>query len=534
MLDSKSAPHLVLGMPSNAPSGDAGLYFALASKRAKSNPTAAFEIEDLTTALSQVESAGSGAHSWFQVPCDSSLFDSPQAGRFRQEDVEIWLQKVKQGELPQNSDQAAHEVLKACLVALLSHSWEATTTLAREVLRLTDREDLRDEALNLMACAQCMLGEPDKAFASLQHAVQGEWNLGLQTNLALVATDQDPAVAVQQVRFLIESAQSGEDALAAALKAIALWQTTQEQKYGEDDDLHESLPGSTIDALYTLAARPDLEEVDLFELSLFLIEDDSARFANSGIAGDHSKLRAATRKVLQSRAEDYASYLVSLIEEGAIKQHSGLQQRYAPEWLEERAENAIHLLLDLMRNDETRMAGISLAMEVVNKGLNCASIARINLRAFLTLFLSGEMEEGQVPKEHFIDMMLEADQAVQARSYEDGEAAAAELHEALAGLVRMGGDSLVAAYHDFYAVQLGEMAPAVMNINYAMGGVLRRMRTDKQAVRSISGQIVEFTRDARRTMPKLERLAKDPELLAALRELSSNLAFIEQAVAKYR
>jgi hypothetical protein len=73
-----------------------------------------------------------------------------------------------------------------------------------------------------------------------------------------------------------------------------------------------------------------------------------------------------------------------------------------------------------------------------------------------------------------------------------------------------------------------------MNINYAMGGVLRRMRTDKQAVRSISGQIVEFTRDARRTMPKLERLAKDPELLAALRELSSNLAFIEQAVAKYR
>jgi conjugal transfer/entry exclusion protein len=95
-------------------------------------------------------------------------------------------------------------------------------------------------------------------------------------------------------------------------------------------------------------------------------------------------------------------------------------------------------------------------------------------------------------------------------------------------------DTLAAVYHDFYAVQLAEVAPAAANINYAMGGFMRRMRTDKQAVSSISRQIVEFTNDAQRTMPKLQQLAKDPELRAALGQLSSNLAFIEGALAKYR
>lgn len=534
MLDSKSAPHLVLGMPSNAAVGDAGLYFALASKGVRNNPEAAFSIEDLTTALSQIESTKSGAHSWYQVPCDTSLFHPPQAGRPLDRQVEHWLQQVGKDDLAQDGDRAAHGNLEASLDALLSHRWEDAVILAREVLRLTDREDLRDEALNLMACSQCMLGEPEKALASLQHAVKGDWNLGLQTNLALVATDQDPGVAVQQVRFLIESARSGEDALASALNAIALWQTTQEKKHGEDEDLHEALPASTVDALYALAARPDLNEVDLFQLALFLIEEDATRFARSGVVEKHSKLQPATKRVIQSRAEDYPTYIVSLIEEGAIKQHAGLQKRHAPEWLEERAETAIHLLLDLMRGEETRMVGVGLAMEVLNKGLDCGSLARINLRASVSFHLSTELDEGQVPKEHFIDMMLEAQRAVETRSYADDAAAASELHEPLSELVRVSCDTLAAVYHDFYAVQLAEVAPAAANINYAMGGFMRRMRTDKQAVSSISRQIVEFTNDAQRTMPKLQQLAKDPELRAALGQLSSNLAFIEGALAKYR
>ena len=90
------------------------------------------------------------------------------------------------------SDSIAKKYLRNSFDHLLAGEWEEATDKAREVLRLTDDESLRDEALNLVACGYWQIGEDQKSIAALETALEGEYNSALQVNIGIVAQHLDP------------------------------------------------------------------------------------------------------------------------------------------------------------------------------------------------------------------------------------------------------------------------------------------------------------------------------------------------------
>ena len=81
------------------------------------------------------------------------------------------------------SDSIAKKYLRNSFDHLLAGEWEEATDKAREVLRLTDDESLRDEALNFVACGYWQIGEDQKSITALETALEGEYNSALQVNI---------------------------------------------------------------------------------------------------------------------------------------------------------------------------------------------------------------------------------------------------------------------------------------------------------------------------------------------------------------
>lgn len=74
-LNSKTSPHLVLGVPSSVNQQDAVTGFALRSRKVKAGGSTAFSVEDLTAALSEIESSfrEGSATIWFTIPCNPEM-----------------------------------------------------------------------------------------------------------------------------------------------------------------------------------------------------------------------------------------------------------------------------------------------------------------------------------------------------------------------------------------------------------------------------------------------------------------------------
>ena len=93
--------------------------------------------------------------------------------------------------------------------------------MLRHAFRLSDSEALRDEALNLMACAHWQLGNDEEAQQALTAAIEGSRNPSLQVNLGVVAAGLDPEVAALELARLVNEAQSLELRTVAAMKAVS-------------------------------------------------------------------------------------------------------------------------------------------------------------------------------------------------------------------------------------------------------------------------------------------------------------------------
>lgn len=117
--------------------------------------------------------------------------------------------------------------LRGSLEAIWQGKWPEACELAKHALAASPDEATSDESRNLLACALWMMDDQTAAAAALAHAVEGEHNINLQTNFALVAgasgDDGDKWAASRELARVADDAGRFDQSLNALWKAVGLW-----------------------------------------------------------------------------------------------------------------------------------------------------------------------------------------------------------------------------------------------------------------------------------------------------------------------
>lgn len=140
--------------------------------------------------------------------------------------------------------------------------------------------------------------------------MEGEWNLTLQTNLAAVASETDPATAINHMSYLIAGAADSEQRRHAALLAVALWKHSQgEEKGSDDEDDFDPPPRSVLDAIHGLLNSSDLTEENFYDLGMFLARVDDDGFIGRQLVDLGPHRNSPSARLVKARAKGLLEHI---------------------------------------------------------------------------------------------------------------------------------------------------------------------------------------------------------------------------------
>lgn len=384
MIALEHAPRLVLGMPSTTPVSDATIAFARASRRLRSLEDAPFDVKDLTSALSQLEGhASDSLYFEYKVPADPStqMLDPSR----------------------ESQDGAAHRHLLSSIEYLLEWRWSEAKEAAKQVLRDTQSEDLRDEALNVMAAANALLDDVDAGIAALKQAVEGQWNFALQQNLGILALKADPELAANQSTYWLDAAESADDRERAIFLVLNMWAGA------ENDDGEIDLPDRIRESFHQ-ALSSDLSDSTFTMLGLFLARNDSAWVAEPANWMSSPHFGTERAALVMARAEGFEEFVDFLVEKSASRDPEIVQAR----------DNFVSQLVEAMFDTESAMWAAGFAMNMVEQGLPCDSLNTALLRAMAVREICIYLRENDgEPKDVFIDWLVQVQGFAQQQTDED-------------------------------------------------------------------------------------------------------------------
>lgn len=480
MIPLEHAPRLVLGMPSTTPVADATVAFARASRRLRSSESAPFEIKDLTSALSQLEGhASDNLYFEYKVPADPStqhLDPSREA-----------------------QDSAAHQQLLLSTEHLLEWRWVEAKEAAKQVLRDTQSEDLRDEALNVIAAANALLGDLDAAIAALKQAVEGQWNFALQQNLGILALKVDPILAANQSTYWLDAAESLDDRERAIFLVLNMWSSSA------DDEGEIDLPERIRDS-FRQALGSSLSDSTFAMLGLFLARHDSDWVSEPAnwMSSPHFGTQPAA--LIMARAEGYEEFVDYLVEQSASQNPQVVQAR----------DNFISQLVDAMFDEEAAMWAAGFAMNMVEQGLPCDSLNNALLRAMavreICIYLRDNNGE---PKDDFINWLVEVQQFAKQQTDEDLKAFITDILTSAATLYVLGFITARDAEIDRFA----EALTTVHAFSQRWGS---RRRLNKGEARRLALDVRSWALETQSTIDRLSDLpVTNDQVRAYLSDLTS-------------
>lgn len=485
MLKLDNAARLVLGMSSTAPLDEATAFFARATKRLKALPEPPFEIKDLTAALSQLEGHSEGGLTFeYTVPANPDTLTLSDSAL--------------------GADAAARQQLREAVDLLLAWQWADAVEAAKAVLIKTDREDLRDEALNVLAAATTLLGNSEAGIAALRQAVEGEWNFALQQNLGILALGEDPELAAQQSTYWLDGAGSREDRERALFFVMNMWASLEhEDEVALPDRIRESFRG---------ALREDLSLETFTQLGMFLARNDSEWMTRPGnwIVTPHATSEVA--HMVLARAEGFDAFIDFLVE------HTN---NPVPEIARTR-ENFIAGLIEAMFEEEPAMWAAGVAMNFIDRGLACDSMnnALLRLLAIREICLYFREREGE-PKEEFITWL--EDVRAYIASIDDES-----LRDYLKEMLSMASGLFAIGYVVARETEIQSVAGPLTTIYEMAQSWGSRRRLNKHVARQVAGQASQWARETGAYIQRLLALPLDPELAAAISEFNNRRAIIWQ------
>jgi hypothetical protein len=515
----ENCPYIVIGVPAFAPKSEASLGFALATRRIKNSSNAPYEVQDLTSALSRIESGEIGNQLTYAIPADFDLFLNPSQ-QLEDFSTEQLLEAATQQLAEEDRERVASLLLKAGLEELLKWNWGQADTLLKTCLRISSDERIRDEALNLVAACLVMNGDTPRAIQALSKAVEGQWNLRLQANLAILALEEDPKRAVEQMSYLIDGAVGPEEKVDAIRYAIGLWRQVQSDELGtEDVDDYEQLPDRLVASIMEALVSNGVKEEDFFDLGLFV-----ARVAPRAITPAMlSKSKYYTKsiaKIVFARADGFSEYIENIV---SIAYLDILRPRCVDEHIDSVVEQVVRGLFDGQKGS------VLIAHSFLKQGLRTETMFRIWIRAALVMALPKIDSSEGTPNEDFYIWLL------QAKKEQRNVVMPDELAEMTSKLLNDASDLLFAMHLRAFDATVHTVSGAANRVSQQMNGLFKRLSVDKNEVRKVSRTCSDWCDSQLKMLDEFEILGiTNPELFSTLRTSRAMVRSIKAAISQYR
>ena len=500
------APHLVLGVRSDADLSDATAAFARASRRVKTSDNPPFTIEQLTAALAQVESVGDATRRFvFRVPAD------PGAVSFTSEtDAQAYLSSQDGSD----AERQAMAHLTCAMAALHVWAWQSAQGHARDALRLSSLERTRDEALNITAAALAQEGQTDKAIAALKQAVQGDWNYALQQNLGILALEEDPELAAHQASYWLDAAETSEDRVSAIFMVLNMWMELQDDEGDDELELPEKMRQSLRHAMAS-----DIPEDEFSLLGMFLARNDAGWVARATnwITSPHADSIVA--RMILARAQGFEAFMdFQTANAGSANAH-----------VRSSIDGLLRSINQAMLEEEEAVWAAVVAMRLLEAGLDTSSLDRIAVRALAAREIGFHMRrQDSEPTQLVFDWLKSGHRAVASLDIgEDGQ-------DFLTGLLNLGGEAVSRAYLASRFDDIERMTQMAAEIDYMMSGFMRRRKLDKSAVRSVSSTISDWCTDTRLMRAKCVEVDPSPEGRQLWDQLMTHVDVVGTVAQKYR
>jgi len=201
--------------------------------------------------------------------------------------------------------------LKRAMVYLHENQTEMAIEAAKSVLKHATTEDVRDEAMNIIACAHWLSGRDSEAVAALQNALQGQRNPSLQVNLGVVASTADPEIAALELARLVAEADSLELRSNAAVRAAGIWLQDENPWKSEEQS---GIPPQIRDALRSMVVEPITIQT-FAVIAKVLAFQDSEWFADNTNYRQSPHFSTVEARVLGARASGLDEYVKAISRE---------------------------------------------------------------------------------------------------------------------------------------------------------------------------------------------------------------------------
>jgi hypothetical protein len=297
-----------------------------------------------------------------------------------------------------NDDSARQFLSWACLNVAQNFLYERKTDLAIEAakaaLMQAQTEKLKDEALNLIACAHWLDERDSEAIAALQNALAGNRNESLQVNLGVVASMSNPETAALELARLVSESDSLELRSNAAMRAAGMW-LNDENPW--KSDVKDGMPSAIRDALRIIVTEPITIETFVF-VARVLSHQDSAWLANKSNLGRSPHGGTTEARVLCARAAGFDQFIAELI--------SIFRQPNPSQWVTDERDNFVDALINQSKSDFDLGAALFLA-NALDKGLPVIDKHRILISPLSVLEMCAVLdpEKGEPQDRFFTDLL---------------------------------------------------------------------------------------------------------------------------------
>lgn len=391
--------------------------------------------------------------------------------------------------------------------ALRDWNWTKARETAQEGLRFARHEQLRDELLNLMACALWQLDQDEPAILALEAALEGDYTEALQANVAVVASSLASEKAAEHLARLVVEAPNIQLRLSAARRAVEIWGFSDEPWAQEDD-----LPDDLAEALRSLIAE-DIPRDDFRLIIRLLADHDSDWLIGADRLSGSPLENSPEARVFMGRARGFSEFLEALSE---------TLRADAPNWAVSLRDEAVAAALQVVIVEDPPIPAVMFGAALLEVDLQIPGDDLAVLRAFVARGIAMQIDpsEGE-PADKFLKW-LEAAAA-------DLESMPPEVQDRARPAIELGFRALTAAYLEARWRQLQEAAQMHDAIGERLWGVPRR-RIDFDMVRQAVAPINEFCRDTYNLMMRLrqhadaEALTYIDELMKASTELANSAA----------
>ena len=403
------------------------------------------------------------------------------------------------------SDSIAKKYLRNSFDHLLAGEWEEATDKAREVLRLTDDESLRDEALNLVACGYWQIGEDQKSIAALETALEGEYNSALQVNIGIVAQHLDPVSAIDHLVDLATEAPTLELQFQVIQRAFSIWYQSE-----IEEEIPEKLQQTAHKLLQEMYADKESDDENVWDLTWLLSSNERTLPV---IDTTHlSPLRQNMLTIGKAHSEGLVEYIEAV---GKLRGGS--------EWISERKDSVISLVLNIQQVDITSAASGVLGMTLLETGIEIPVEKELRIHCFTIIGVCRSLVGNDgIPRQNLINQFVSSQELL-----EQLEPAA---REDAKELFKIASDSLLRCL----VVGAVPMIEEFQKIIFQLSSVPAHRARRSGSVAPIHDEAKKLKRNIWIVKDTLEKLGgSDPDLFDFSDELIIKISSITQIMGQY-